>query len=219
VRNPLNAIQAATAALELDYGKGPDARELFDIVHSQVGRLAQLMRDLLVIGKPVDQMSMQRRRVAEIVREGVALWRAGRRPANRDCVRLEGDSQLEVLVDSTRMQQVLINLLDNALQHGGEGTNVVISIEDRADGCCICVRDSGRGVKADDADRIFEPFYTTRRGGTGLGLALVKSIVQRHGGSVALRNNHPDRGCTFEMVLPAAPAKEDAHGSETVDRR
>jgi len=219
VRNPLNAIQAATAALELDYGKEPDARELFDIVHSQVDRLAQLMRDLLVIGKPLDQMFMQRRSGAEIVREAFALWRAGRRPANRERVRLEGDSQVELLIDTTRMQQVLVNLLDNALQHGGEGTNVVIGTEDRADGCCIYVRDSGRGVKADDVDRIFEPFYTTRRGGTGLGLALVKSIVQRHGGSVALRNNHPERGCTFEIVLPAAPAKKDAYGSETVDRR
>lgn len=219
VRNPLNAIQAAAAALELDYGGEADARELFHIVHSQVDRLAQLMRDLLVIGKPIDQMWLQRSRGSEIVQEALALWRAGHPEMNGERVRLEGESRVELLVDSTRMQQVLVNLLDNALQHGGDRTNVVISIADRMDGCAIRVRDSGRGVKPSDADRIFEPFFTTRHGGTGLGLALVKSIVQRHGGRVSLRNNDPDPGCTFEIVLPAAPAKEQADGSETVDRR
>lgn len=218
VRNPLNAIQAAAAALELDYGRDPDARELFHVVHSQVDRLAQLMRDLLAIGKPIDSMWLQPRRGSEIVQEALALWRGGHSELDTARVRVECDSRADVLADTVRMQQVIVNLLDNALQHGGDRADVVLSVDDIADGCRIRVRDSGRGIRPADVDRIFEPFFTTRPGGTGLGLALVKSIVERHGGSVSLYNNDPDRGCTFEIVLPVVPAKEQLHGSEVVDR-
>ncbi|HXH40434.1 MAG TPA: PAS domain S-box protein [Thermoanaerobaculia bacterium] len=208
VRNPLNAIQAAAAALELDYGGDPEARELFDVVRSQVDRLAQLMRDLLTVGKPIDQRWLQRRRATEVVSEAVHLWRGGHPELNHAAVHFHHQSDAEVLVDAMRMHQVIVNLLDNALQHGGGDAEIVISVVDTGNECRISVSDSGRGIDAADFERVFEPFFTTRRGGTGLGLAIVKSIVQRHGGRVGPRSNYPEPGCTFEIVLPAERSVE-----------
>jgi PAS domain S-box-containing protein len=210
VRNPLNAIQAATAALELDFGGDPEARELFDVVRSQVHRLAQLMRDLLSIGKPIDQMWLQHRRGVDVVEEALALWRAGHPGISGERVRFEGSGDSDLLIDSTRMHQVIMNLVDNAFQHAGGDAEIVVDVRDTPEGCHISVRDSGRGIRSVDLERVFEPFFTTHHGGTGLGLALVKSIVQRHDGIVSLRNNDPQPGCTFDVVLPAQRMEKSA---------
>ncbi|HEV2722755.1 MAG TPA: PAS domain S-box protein [Thermoanaerobaculia bacterium] len=197
VRNPLNAIQAATATMELDC-TDPETKPLFEIVRSQVQRLAQLMRDLLIIAKPVHENWLQPLRIGEVVVDALASWQ---RDPNIH-VSLAVDFDGDVWLDSGRMHQVIVNLLDNAVQHSGP--NPEISIAVRYDGavCRIAVRDAGRGVSAGDLAHVFEPFFTTRHGGTGLGLSLVKSIVEQHGGSVTLRPNDPEPGCTAEVVLP-----------------
>jgi two-component system, cell cycle sensor histidine kinase and response regulator CckA len=202
VRNPLNAIQAAAAALELDSGNDPEARPLFHIVRSQVDRLAQLMRDLLIIAKPVHQEWLQRWRARDVVAEAVAEWRIAHpeAPPARVSLRLVRDGP--VWVDASRMQQVIVNLLDNAAQHSDAEAKIVIVVEHERERCRIAVRDAGSGVTPANLDHVFEPFFTTRRGGTGLGLSLVKSIVEQHGGSVSLRSNEPSPGCTAEVVLP-----------------
>ena len=200
VRNPLNAIQAATAALELDSGNDPDAQPLFQIVRSQVQRLAQLMRDLLVIAKPVHENWLQPLRIGEVVVDALASWH--RDPHVRVSLAVDFDGQ--VWLDSGRMHQVIDNLLDNAVQHSGPEPEIAITVQGDGAVCRIAVRDAGRGVKANDLAHVFEPFFTTRPGGTGLGLSLVKSVVEQHGGSVALRPNEPGPGCTAEVVLPVA---------------
>ncbi len=219
VRNPLNAIQAATAALELDYGDDPEASEMFDIVHSQVDRLAKLMRDLLAIGKPIDQIWLQQKRGADVVSEAVKLWRDEHPEVDAERIRTDLQCEAQVLVDSTRMHQVIVNLLDNALYHGGDGVSIGVTIADEGSDCRISVQDDGRGVKHGDFERVFEPFFTTRRGGTGLGLALAKSVVERHRGRVSLRNNDPHPGCTFEIFLPVHAKEGSLREAATADRR
>ena len=202
VRNPLNAIQAAAAALELEMGGDPDSRPLFHIVRSQVDRLSQLMRDLLVIAKPVHREWLQQWRVGDVVAEAIGEWRIAhpKMPLRRLSFRIVRDGP--VWVDGSRMQQVLVNLLDNAAQHSAAETTIAVVVEHERERCRIAVRDAGSGVPAANLAQVFEPFFTTRRGGTGLGLSLVKSIVEQHGGSVSLRANEPEPGCTAEIVLP-----------------
>ncbi len=109
-----------------------------------------------------------------------------------------------VRVDAPRIE-VILNLLDNAAQHSPPGT-VIQVILSRADASVrLHVRDQGAGILPDALSRVFEPFFTTRANGTGLGLTLVKSIVEGHGGHVSLWNNDPPPGLTFEVSLPAAP--------------
>lgn len=203
VRNPLNAIQAAAAALELDFGDDPDARPLFEVVRAQVGRLAQLMRDLLVIGRPIGELALQPRSMRELVIESLELWAAAHPHAMAARVKVSIDCNCDVRADALRLHQVILNVLDNAFEHSPADGEIAVGLERAARHCRLTVRDCGPGVKRENLERVFEPFFTTRRAGTGLGLTLVRSIVEQHGGTVRLTNNDPPPGCTVAILLPA----------------
>ena len=100
----------------------------------------------------------------------------------------------------------LVNLLNNALEHGGRPARVSLSLAVREDGFAIQVRDNGAGIPADVRDRIFDPFFTTREGGTGLGLAVVQAVALDHGGRVACHGEAT--GTCFECVLPRPAADQ-----------
>jgi signal transduction histidine kinase len=108
-----------------------------------------------------------------------------------------------VFADSQRLQQVFINLLENATHHSPEGSEIQLVIKKPVnERCAVQVIDRGSGVPDDLLPRIFEPFFSTRRGGTGLGLSIVKYVIENHGGTVAVYNNEPSPGCVFEIKLP-----------------
>lgn len=104
-------------------------------------------------------------------------------------------------LDRARMEQALVNLLINAAQASPPGAPIDISIQPTSDMLDIQVRDRGDGIPPEDLDRIFQPFFTSRAQGTGLGLALVQRIAVAHGGRVTARN-HPDGGAVFILELP-----------------
>ena len=111
-----------------------------------------------------------------------------------------GDKDVIVRGDSQRLQQVLLNLLENASHHSPEGSAIEVVILEPADDMVrVRVTDQGAGIPAEISHRIFEPFFTTRSGGTGLGLSIIKNILDGHGGSLAVWNNP---GCTVEFTLP-----------------
>jgi two-component system sensor histidine kinase HydH len=104
-------------------------------------------------------------------------------------------------MDAARMQQVLVNLLDNAFRSSPAGSAVGLQAHLDSDDLVIEVRDRGPGLTPGDEERLFEPFYTNRTHGTGLGLALARRIVSGHGGSIQAAN-HPDGGALFTIRLP-----------------
>lgn len=129
-----------------------------------------------------------------------------------DCVQSVGDPRIEVAVeqapprwrlDPGRMRQVLANLLRNAVEASSPTGRVLASV--RADGAelCFCVRDFGKGIPPEDLEKIFEPFYTTRARGTGLGLPIARRLTALHGGSITA-SNAPDGGALFCVRLPMA---------------
>ncbi len=105
----------------------------------------------------------------------------------------------------------LVNLLSNALDHGGPGVRVVLTLAVAERHCLIRVSDNGPGVPADFRERIFDPFFTTREGGTGLGLAVVQAVLLEHGGSVRCGDAGP--GASFELLLPRLAAAAHANRS------
>jgi len=116
-----------------------------------------------------------------------------------------------VLGDRIQLQQVVLNFILNAVE-ATSGVdpyrrNVVISTTKDSSGAIVAVRDSGVGLDTDSADHLFQPFYTTKASGMGMGLSICRSIVEAHGGRVAASRN-VDAGATFQFTLPAQRARE-----------
>jgi signal transduction histidine kinase len=213
VRNPLAAIQAAVQTLERDAPRGGETAELLEIIRRQVVRLADLMRDLLEVGR-TPELVLREEALPSLCAAAIKTWRES--PAHRVReVRLAfpGSERLPVRVDARRMEQVLINLLDNAAQNSAPQAPIEVVALREGDALCLRVCDQGRGIGSSEMARIFEPFFTTRAGGTGLGLTLVKSVVEAHAGSVRAWSNEPSPGATFEVRLPASVGSLGAGGS------
>ena len=121
------------------------------------------------------------------------------------------DSLPKIRIDRRRLSKVFVNLIENAIQHSPAGTTVSVEATRMIDGghewvqCAI--RDSGPGILAEDMPKIFEPFFSKRRGGTGLGLAIAQRIMQEHGGKLIAVNN-PDGGASMLARFPI-PAEGD----------
>jgi PAS domain S-box-containing protein len=208
VRNPLNAIMALTDALDREIGADPEYRAFMQHMRNQVERLSTLMTDLLELGKPVDQAQLHAESLPEICALSVDAWKQSKGGQGREVVTSlcppGGGSAASVLADAKKLQQVIINLLDNAAQHSPEDSPIAIEIMPSEGGWVeVRVVDRGKGIAADLLPRVFDAFFTTRRGGTGLGLSIVKHIVEKHGGAVAIANNAVPPGCTASVVLPA----------------
>ena len=120
----------------------------------------------------------------------------------------DSDALLLASMDARLVMQVLINLVDNAIMHTPKGSSIEISAQKKGSFIEISVADDGQGLPAQHLDRLFDMFYTVNSGvsdshrGLGLGLALCKSIVNAHGGSISAKNRSP-HGAVFTFTLPA----------------
>lgn len=206
---PLAAILSnAQAALRLLAAEPPDVEEvrasLADIVDDdkRAADVIKGVRALLKRGDP-DYAPVD---ANDVVRQVATLAR-NEALARRVDMNLElADRIAPVLGDRVQLQQVILNLLLNAIEVMGEEEvgprEIVVRTAERAGkDVLVAVQDSGPGVDADEADRLFEPFYTTKGEGLGMGLAVSRSIVERHGGRIWAENN-ADRGATFYVTLP-----------------
>jgi len=208
VRNPLAAIQAAAELLSQELPGDPDHAAPVGIICRQVERLKVLMQDLLHIGRPFDHLSVASGSLLRVCEAAVATWRdAGNRSQHVEILP-QAREPFRVRVDAARIEQVIVNLLDNAVQHGRPGGAIQVLLSRSGGHVLLRVKDAGAGIAPEALPRVFEPFFTTRANGTGLGLTLVKSIVEGHGGGVSLWNNEPPPGLTFEVRLPAGPREE-----------
>jgi PAS domain S-box-containing protein len=188
VRNPLFSISAAVDALEARTMGRPGAKYI-ERLRGDVGRLRKIMSDLLEYGRPhmLDMHELQLQSVLSAAAAACAV------PAVAAGVTIEIDcAPLRIRADSDRLRQVFQNLIENAVQHSPSGTAVTVRARDELRRgtwwVIVDVEDEGGGFAAGDLHRLFEPFFTKRRGGTGLGLSIVRKIVEEHGGNVEASN-------------------------------
>jgi signal transduction histidine kinase/CheY-like chemotaxis protein len=211
LRNPLGAISNALQVLERA-GKDEDrAVRMRGIIGRQVQHLARLVDDLLQVSRVMSgSVTLQRQQLdLRAVAAGVlaTFHYAGRTQHHR--ITLDGDS-VPVLTDATRLEQIITNLLDNALKYTPPGGEIVLTVARERDHAVLTIRDTGVGITADLLPHIFELFTQGRQGleraagGLGLGLALVKRLVELHGGTVQARSEGVGRGSEFIVKLPAA---------------
>ncbi|MEI6825233.1 MAG: ATP-binding protein [Desulfuromonadales bacterium] len=211
VRNPLNAILTISEALfrEREIESNPEFTPYIQHIRTQVNRLVILMNDLLDLGRSIPAVNMHQLPLEGVCRDAFALWKATGLCRNRFGTYTPGteDPPVMVVADGQKLQQVIFNLLENAGHHSNEGSPVLLKIvpgaEHHPEGMAVVqIIDSGSGIPEDILPHIFEPFYTGRKGGTGLGLALVKHFIEHMGGSVQIWNNDPPPGCTVEVQIP-----------------
>jgi two-component system sensor histidine kinase HydH len=194
LRNPLASLKGnAQLLLEKVDGDHP-AREGAEVVVREAVRLEVLANQILDFA-----------RTGEVVRrpeDPLALARAAIESSGAAPVELVAEGELPAWpLDGVRMEQVLRNLLDNARAGSPPGAPVELRVEVSGGELRIAVRDRGEGIEPGDEQRIFEPFFTRRVRGTGLGLALAHRIVAGHGGRIEAAT-HPEGGAVFRIALP-----------------
>jgi two-component system phosphate regulon sensor histidine kinase PhoR len=218
LRTPLTSIQGYTELLMQDDDMPLETRRQFlEVILSNTGRLTNLAQDLVTLSSietgtyPFHFQLMDARTLPGPAIE-VLLPRADERQCE---ILLEEFEPGQVRVDPDAMHRVLLNLIDNAIVHGGNGIGIYLSGAVRGPEYEITVRDTGIGIGTMDQPRVFERFYRVDKshsrlgGGSGLGLALVKHIIREHGGHIELTSGL-GKGTTFRLRLPLVSAQEAA---------
>lgn len=208
VRNPLFAIATLVAAMKKKLADRPEVGEYLAHMNEQVERLNQLMKDLLVLGRPADPEHFVPFPLCQAVHEAAeAIGQPLAGPGARWELHAPVDHHLPVMGVSGKVSQVVSNLVQNAIAFSPPEDKVRVRIWREEGKACLSVSDSGPGIPDGTKDRIFEPFYSKRKGGTGLGLAIVHQIVTSHNGTIHVENNTPAPGATFTVKLPLAESK------------
>jgi PAS domain S-box-containing protein len=219
LRNPLSAISAAISVLQRVGAEDAGAAAARSVIQRQTGHLARLMDDLLDVGRVMTgkiALARQPLRLREITERAVATLRATGGAAHHT-LSVDGDDPW-VYADATRIEQIVTNLLSNALKYTPAGGAITITVDTDGADAALRMRDTGRGIAAELLPRVFDLFVqgeqSTERaaGGLGIGLTLVRRLAELHGGRVDVASRGPGQGATFTVRLPrvAAPAATPA---------
>jgi len=199
IRNPVGAIQGAAQVLrdERDAGR---AREMLEVIEEETARLGRVVGEFLDYARP-DSQRREPVDLAELVRRTLRSSEAGG-ASIRASIHVEPEAPRSV-GDPDQLLRAMSNIVRNAREAAGAEGLLKIKIAREGEGrVAIRFEDDGPGIPPDRVPDLFKPFQTTKRGGTGLGLALVHRVVEAHGGCV-LVEGRPGRGAAFTLVLPA----------------
>jgi PAS domain S-box-containing protein len=212
VSQPLSAIHlcSETALRWLDRAQ-PDieeARAQLSRIGTQAGRATSVINRVRQMTLP----SATRKRTSSfgtILEDAMALVAPQARSLKTSLLLSPGDDELWILADSIEIEQVIVNLLSNALhamEAGRSPTRQITATTASRDGQVVCViSDTGPGIDADHVDRLFDRFFTTKPSGLGLGLSICRTIAEAHGGSVEIANREDRSGVRSTLFLPLAP--------------
>lgn len=205
IRNPLGAISGSIEMLKEAPELTEEDRHLCEIIHRESTRLNQLVTDMMELAKPREPQP-DVVDVAQICRDVVALAARSERSGTGD-VRVEykgPEGPQQAFCDGAQVRQVVWNLVRNAVQASGAGMKVEVAVEPKGDDAVILsISDEGPGIPEEARSQIFDAFYTTRTKGAGIGLAVVKRIMDDHarfGGRIDV-NSPSEGGARFDIRL------------------
>ncbi len=208
LRSPLTSVKGFTATLLAKWERFNDDQKkvMLQAVNTDADRVTRLITELLDVSRIDAGRLEMRKQVVDLpaaVRKAVAGRVAAGEPEERFVV-VENGALPEMWLDPDKLQQIVGNLVENALRHGAGAVTVSVGPWPERPGAVVTVDDEGEGISEAVATRVFTRFWRggDRRGGTGLGLYIVKGLVEAHGGSVCVQRA-PGGGARFEFVLPA----------------
>ena len=219
LRNPLSAITAALEVLQVGSSVDSSALRAREIIGRQARHLSRLVDDLLEVARAISgkvTLSNVPLDFADAVRRSVAQLAAR---AEERSIKVEVESGPHwILGDAVRIEQIITNVVSNAVKYTPAGGVIRLTLATRDGEAVLCVRDNGLGIAPELLPQIFEPFVQGERtlaraeGGLGIGLTLVRRLIELHGGSVSAASEGPGRGSSFTIRVPsiAPPAAEAA---------
>ncbi|HEX3031377.1 MAG TPA: ATP-binding protein [Bacillota bacterium] len=228
IRNPLGIIKATVQVMEQDFSnKLPqmaqvmpgeqieEIREFLAVVNEQVERQNKIIRELLDYAKPIPPVFSPiniRDQLASVLSLSKAYFQQ-----HNVTVSLEAGDMLPVVNgDIQKLKQVFLNLIFNAVEAMPEGGKLTLCVTQEEDQVVTTFTDTGRGIPEADLDQLFDPFFTTRNTGTGLGLAMVYNAIDMHHGSVTVTSK-VNEGTSFKIMLPVAAEGVKKDGSNHPD--
>ena len=199
MRNPLFGMTAAAQILEMELKLEANQQELMDSLLKESHRLNNLVEELLDTTRET-LIKKARINLVRVLDESVRAVESEFHE-KRVSVHRNYDGEVWVSADFEKLEQVIINLVKNAMEASRPGEDININVSHDEKGIAVTVADNGEGIPDENLYRIFDVFYTTKKNGTGMGLSICKGIVDAHGGSLTASNN-PDGGAKFIMQLP-----------------
>jgi signal transduction histidine kinase len=204
-KNPLNAIALRLEVLRARVAdEVPGAEADIDVLAQEVTRLDRVVKTFLDLSRPV-ALDCQKVQVSDLVTEILTLVSPEARKAGVE-LEWQPEANASISCDADLLRQALLNVVRNALDVMPGGGHLRVSVRQSGSKCEIGVADTGPGIPAEVRQRIFEPFFSTKESGSGIGLAMTMRVVQMHGGSVDV-DTAPGQGTTFYLRLPVAPAE------------
>lgn len=213
IRNPLTGIAAGIQYLDRSQELNADQKENISFILNEVSRLNRIVTDLFKVVKP-RSLLYQRVSLEEIIEKSYRSVAEVFKEKNVEFVFNPTGDFPEIEADSDQLVQVFINLLKNAAEAVEENGKVQVNVMECSDtftpkfssiltGSMVCIEvvDNGVGIPPEDRGKVFEPFYSKKKGGTGLGLFITHSIVQHHGGRILIESE-PGKGTKFIIHLP-----------------
>ncbi|HET7503503.1 MAG TPA: ATP-binding protein [Kofleriaceae bacterium] len=202
VRNPLNAAKLQLELLERRLHRLSEDQRLLEptkLAQKEIERLTTLLNEFLVFARP-PELHPQEHDVVAIVRQVVDLERIEVEKRGASLELTAEPAQLLAEVDASKLHQLVLNLVRNAGEAVSAGGHVAVEVGVDDAHCQIRVEDDGPGIPDEVRPRIFEPFFSTKEGGTGLGMSIVHSLVSLHGGSIDLATG--PGGTRFRVTIP-----------------
>jgi signal transduction histidine kinase len=199
VKNPLAAIKGLSTHMARN-ATDPKTAERLAIVAAEADRLQSIVDGFLSFSRGLDDLNVGPTRPYQVARELSVLLETRVEEAGVK-LDLSGDEGLVVDADSRKLRQALLNLVLNAVQASPHGAVVRIGVSRTCEGARVTVHDDGTGMSPEVLERIRKPYFTTKEGGTGLGVAVARGLVEQHGGRIEFKSV-PGTGTTVTVTLP-----------------
>ncbi len=204
IKNPLNAINIQMSLLEREIGKhdlstGEELADVVRVVKEEISRLNKLAKDCLSFSKSGD-LERTEEGIGQIFEELLSLITPHADLNGVNIYLSMSGSCPQVLVDRDKLKQAFLNLILNAIEAMVGGGNIAINVSKKDSYLNISIKDTGPGIPDEQHDKVFDLFYSTKSGGTGVGLAITKNIIHAHGGNI--RFEKLVEGAEFIIELP-----------------
>jgi signal transduction histidine kinase len=205
VRNPLAGMKGAMEVLLRSLAVNERQREVMDEVVAQIVRLENLVRDLLTFARP-QMLNRQPVQVHALLERALRLLYDEAALREIEVVQDFAPEAGTVLGDAQQLEQVFLNLIHNAVQAMDDGGTLSLTTRAERGRVTITFQDSGRGIPASVLPNIFQPFFTTKHRGSGLGLSIVRKILEAHGAEIWV-DSEAGKGTTATVILPCHEAE------------